>query len=305
MDRWLIILIVIIVIVVLSILIFNALCHELIFVPPKSSRAQNQKVQHIDDQVAVVEYLPASNGSIEPDQAVVYSHGNATDIRELHPFFQTLASELQAKVYAYEYPGYSYHQDQLPSGPGCVQNLQTTLNWLIREKGYTQSQITLIGRSLGSGPTVQVAKKYPKLGSIVLISAYKSLPRVVYDSMFSELIVPSAHLFRSYDDIHEIRSPITFVHGKEDGLISASHSEDMYRERQSSKDTLHFRDRLTILEGEGHNMKAGKTILVLKQTLAKQGKLPKIEEVSETEMPEVPYVSPGPQTARLPGLGLK
>lgn len=293
MDSWLIILIVVIVIMVLAILIFNAICHKLIFRPPKQSEAEKQAVHRIDEDTVVAEYLPSSHvNSAGPasmpaghvpksEPIVVYSHGNGTDIRQLDPFLKLLAMNLNCRVYAYEYPGYSYLQNQEPNGPGCTINLQKTLDWLIRDRGHPIEQITLMGQSLGSGPTVQIAKRYPELKSVVLISAYKSLPRVLYDSVLSDLLVPTGHLFPSYRDITQVRSPIVFVHGKQDTLIPSKHSEDMYRHREHHKSSFLVQDKLILLDDEGHNITPMKVILTLKQqpVLTATKKVNKIEEI--------------------------
>ncbi len=278
------ILIIIIIIAVLVIITMNSIANQLIFVPPKHSKAKKQKVEYIgaNKQVPVVEYLPDTSGS-DQKQAVLYSHGNATDIRELHAFFQTLASALSTTVYAYEYPGYSYLKHREVSGVGCIQHLEATLQWLIQTKQFKPANITLIGRSLGTGPTVQVAKRHPELASVILISPYKSMPRIIYDSVLTDLLLPAANMFPNYEDINQVKSPITFVHGKQDTLIGAYHSEDMLRRRQGSKDPVFTHDQLKLLDNEGHNIGAGKSIQLIRSLLGRSGKRPAPEDEARSE----------------------
>lgn len=298
------IVIIIVVVIVLIIVSLNTIANKLIFVPPRHSTAKKQIVEYIgfNKEVPVAEYRPSDHST----DVIVYSHGNATDIKELHPFLQLLASELNSTVYAYEYPGYSYLKDQETDGLRCTEHLEMTVRWLIQDKQFKPSNITLIGRSLGTGPTIQVAKNNPDIGSVVLISPYKSLPRIIFDSQLTDIILPAANYFASYNHCLDVKSPITFVHGKKDTLISVKHSEDMFERRRS----VHSHDRLTILDNETHNIGVGATIQVLKKNLVKQGKR-SIQLVNEDsidvayrELVDDPYSRPLYQETGYPRLNL-
>merc|ERR1712110_640537 len=102
-------------------------------------------------------------------------HGNAEDLLDLRPELRWLAGELDVDVIGYDYHGYG-----LSSGfcgeQGCVQAARACLDYLLK-RGVDPGSVVLVGRSLGSGPTVELAAEEPSIAGVVLQSAILSVLR--------------------------------------------------------------------------------------------------------------------------------
>ena len=81
-----------------------------------------------------------------------------------------------------------------------------------------------MGRSIGSGPTVNLAAKKPCCG-VILVTPFMSAAKVVLDS---SLVYP-IDFFRNADAILEINAPIKIIHGTEDSVIPLKHGKQLYK----------------------------------------------------------------------------
>ena len=127
-----------------------------------------------------------------------------------------------------------------------IQDAEQIIDYASRPDGlnYPIENIILVGKSLGTGVTVQAAAKYPLLKAIILISAFTSIRDVakIIAGSISKLVIPD--IFRSIDVIHEIKSPMLFIHGVKDELIPYSHSIDLHKSCGSSKKKLELRESM-------------------------------------------------------------
>ncbi len=124
--------------------------------------------------------LPAMpNGEIaalylkNPKAAVtlLYSHGNGEDLESVLP----LLSEYQRRgfsVLAYDYPGYGRSPGK-SSEQGAYRAIDACYRFLTDEQSVSPEQIVLYGRSLGSGPAVDLASREP-VGGLVLEGGFVS-----------------------------------------------------------------------------------------------------------------------------------
>lgn len=52
-----------------------------------------------------------------------------------------------------------------------IADIDACYNWLLK-KGFSPSDIVLYGQSIGSGPTVNLAARTPKVAGVVLHAAF-------------------------------------------------------------------------------------------------------------------------------------
>ncbi len=69
-------------------------------------------------------------------------------------------------VLAYDYPGYGTSGGRA-SEQGCYDAIGAAYSWLREEKGIPAEQIVLFGRSVGGGPTIDLAARQP-VGGVIL-----------------------------------------------------------------------------------------------------------------------------------------
>ena len=86
-----------------------------------------------------------------------------------------------------------------------------------------RSEIIIFGRSLGSGPAIELAAQVEPC-ALLLMTAYLSIREVVA-SLAGRLASYMVHeRFRNLDNIRDVRCPTFLIHGQKDTLIPATHS---------------------------------------------------------------------------------
>ena len=105
---------------------------------------------------------------------IIYSHGNAEDVGLSLPHLDHLSQCCDCNVLAYEYCGYSIAEGE-PSEKNCYECIDAAYRYLaegrqsfhgdengtlrLRSPAVDPSRIVLYGRSLGTGPTVDLAAR--------------------------------------------------------------------------------------------------------------------------------------------------
>lgn len=186
-----------------------------------------------------IEITPNINKYIS--KVLIFSHGNGEDVYQNFNLMKILSNTLGITVLAYDYPGYG-----LSTGTATENNCYESLDVVIQYYQLLNKKILLVGRSLGSGVTVECAVrqnnwKYP----IILISAYKSIPRVILDYPIESTI--SHFKFESIYKVDKLKCPVKLIHGTDDNLIPYTHSEDLYVRISNKKYPP------TYINGAGHN----------------------------------------------------
>ncbi len=75
----------------------------------------------------------------------------------------------------YDYTGYG-HADGVPSEVDCYADIAAVFGWLMQEKNLLPRDVILYGRSLGSGPTLDLASRVKVRGGVcACFSLLKSL----------------------------------------------------------------------------------------------------------------------------------
>lgn len=110
-------------------------------------------------------------------------------------------------------------------------------NFLTEKLKARPDQIHLMGRSIGSGPAIYLAKER-KVASLTLMSAFSSLREVVQQktgAFLSFLGKVCPDFFKNADNIGSVICPILFIHGKEDSLVGFKHSQELYKRAVNSQ----------------------------------------------------------------------
>lgn len=178
------------------------------------------------------------------DKCIIFSHGNGCDIYTMYNHMKQMADLLETNIYIYDYPGYGLANNTSYSEKGCYDNLKKVIDY-VRIK-YEDTDITLIGHSLGTGVVMDYVSKYNWKTPIILISPYKSMGRILTDSS-SCTALQSIDKFGTYYKLDTIECPVKIFHGSNDKLINISHAKDLY-ENLKNKSL-----KPTWLEGIGHN----------------------------------------------------
>jgi pimeloyl-ACP methyl ester carboxylesterase len=211
------------------------------------------------------QYLTTTDGSQFPvifikyannAKTIVFSHGNATDLGRCIPYLKYLSRQLRVNVVGYEYLGYglsnccdsdnesssfSSSNSKYPCESGCYETLDVTYKWITTVLGIVPANIILLGQSIGCGPTVEIANRYP-LAAMILVTPFKSAVKVVSESMMLGMMLD---FFENDKKMAHVGCPILIIHGTQDSVIPHHHSETLTQ--------MSGNCRLVLIEGADHN----------------------------------------------------
>lgn len=199
-----------------------------LFVPRPSSYTEQDipelfKLSTADGKQITALYLPNPKAKY----TILYSHGNADDLGRIYPLLQQF-QHWGLNVASYDYQGYGTSPGK-PSEIGCYNDINAVYDFLTKEQKIAPQNIILFGRSLGSGPTVDLATKQP-IGGVILEGAFVSVYRVItYIPIFM------FDKFNNIAKINEIKAPILFIHGEIDTVVPFWHAKKLYSAFQGTK----------------------------------------------------------------------
>lgn len=124
---------------------------------------------------------------------IIFFHANAEDIGSAYKLVNTIRDRMNVEVIVPEYPGYGIY-DTVESKAGA-EPLETTQGQILEDAeciydfalrnldGLKERNVILIGRSMGSGPSIHLASQRNP-GALVLISPFRNIKSVVYESFY-------------------------------------------------------------------------------------------------------------------------
>lgn len=172
-------------------------------------------------------------------QVILYSHGNSSTLSRLSGFLTYMRDQLEINVCAYEFPA-------RPTAEDVNQTALETYLYLCQ--CYGSENIILVGKSIGTGPTAWLSRRYSNQLT-VLVSPYVSLRLLLHETYVPGLgeIIPD-----SWDNLEELRhtvSSLLIIHGQEDMVIPHHHALILYDQAISPDKTF------AIIPGEGHELR--------------------------------------------------
>ncbi|KAF8895313.1 Alpha/Beta hydrolase protein [Infundibulicybe gibba] len=189
--------------------------------------------------------LPA----VQSHPTILFFHGNAAT-RAFHAriqHYQGFSTRLAANVLAIDYRGFADSSGS-PSEAGLVRDARAAWDWLVQH-GTKESDILIIGHSLGTGVTSQLAAQLADEGiqsrGIVLLSPFTSIREVLNTYHILGLVplmkplamIPYAtnlvswaliHKFDSLKAVPKIKDSVLIAHAENDWDIPYSHSQVLF-----------------------------------------------------------------------------
>ena len=113
---------------------------------------------------------------------------------------------------------------QIKEDADCVYDF--VLNTFTETK---ESDILVVGRSMGSGPSIHLASTRNP-GGLICVSAYTSIKNVVNDNVgfLSFLVAEQFDNLKAIKKI-ELNTPVLLIHGELDTLVGKHHSEQLLK----------------------------------------------------------------------------
>jgi len=198
------------------------------FLPPIPS-----PIQHTDDLKMITtkknHIIPVLFiSSPEAKYTLFFSHGNAEDLGDCENWFYYVRDILKVNVVIYDYPGYGLSSSKgeksiTPCESFCYEAVSSVYDYVTNERNISPNSIIAFGRSLGTGPTCEIASR-KTFGGVILQSPLLSAVRVVFNTPFNLPV----DIFINQDKINKISVPIFIMHGYEDRVISIDHGKKLF-----------------------------------------------------------------------------
>lgn len=192
---------------------------RLIFLPRSSSYEENQDFVKLEsrDKIQITGiYLPLPKAKY----TILYSHGNAEDLGEILPRLRDLR-DIGFNIFSYDYQGYGTSQGK-PSVKAAYQDVNAAYEYLTQTLGIPANQIIVYGRSVGGGPSVDLASRQPVAG-LVIESSFTTAFRVV-----TRIPIYPFDKFLNIDNIKNVNCPVLVIHGNADQVIPFSHGQQLF-----------------------------------------------------------------------------
>ncbi|CAL5188448.1 unnamed protein product [Lathyrus oleraceus] len=164
---------------------------------------------------------------------LLYSHGNAADLGQLYDLFVQLKVNLRVNLMGYDYSGYGASTGK-PSESSTYADIEAIYECLETEYGVGQEDVILYGQSVGSGPTLHLAAKLPRLRGVVLHSGILSGLRVLCHVKFSFCF----DIYKNINKIKKVKCPVLVIHGTEDDVVNWLHGNRLWKMASESYEPL-------------------------------------------------------------------
>jgi pimeloyl-ACP methyl ester carboxylesterase len=213
------------------------LAASMLYYPQMASRVAPEGTRRIPmpggGQLAVL-HLP----NPQARYTLWFFHGNAEALGDLEPLLQAMR-DAGFSVFAFDYPGYGV-SDGKPSEATLYAASRAAREYLRGELKVSAAQTLMYGRSLGSGPAVQMATE-ERVGGLVIQSGFMSAFRVV-----TRIPVLPFDQFKNLGKLPRVKSPVLVIHGERDEVISFAHGKALFAAAAEPK-------RKLWVAGAGHN----------------------------------------------------
>eukprot|EP00347_Sterkiella_histriomuscorum_P009164 403342275 len=131
-----------------------------------------------------------------------------------------------------EYPQYGIYNKAgvLPSAKNILEDAYHLMQFITRIMKISQENIILMGRSIGTGPVVEMASIF-KPACLLLVSPFTSIKDIATDQLGYCAGLLIRQRFNNLELIksNKIQCPILFIHGQRDQLVPVTQSQILYK----------------------------------------------------------------------------
>ncbi|WP_210463582.1 alpha/beta hydrolase [Rufibacter roseolus] len=178
----------------------------------------------------------------KPKGVIYYLHGNAGSLASWG-IVAEIYTDLQYDVFMLDYRGFGKSEGKIKSQEQFYQDVQTAYDLL--KTRYDESQIIVLGYSIGTGPATKLAAEN-RPNRLILQAPYYSVTELMRRRL---PIIPTFILkykFETYQYLPKCTMPVVIFHCEQDEIIDYESSVKLH---QWLKPT----DKAIILKGQSHN----------------------------------------------------
>jgi pimeloyl-ACP methyl ester carboxylesterase len=175
-------------------------------------------------------WLPATKAA----GVILFCHGNAEDLGMSFAFLRHMRDQFRMNVLAVEYPGYGLFRKVPASEAVLKEAVLTAFRFVIDELKVAYEQIIIFGRSIGSGPAIYIASRYP-VGGLILVAAFASIREVIKSLAGDIIAMAFEERFSNISLIGNVSCPTLFIHGERDSLVPPAQSMALFKQCRARK----------------------------------------------------------------------
>ena len=174
---------------------------------------------------------------------IFFAHGNGGNIATRVPWLTYLQTRLKVSVFTFDYRGYG-RSEGAPTIDGVLQDARAARKAL-RELAGNDTNVFLMGESLGGAVVVQLAAESPPRG-LILQSTFTSLRDMaeVHYPLLSSIVPTNA--LDSSSLMPSIHCPLLQSHGTIDAVIPFANGAKLFAQANEPKEFIR-------IDGVGHN----------------------------------------------------
>ncbi|WCJ35760.1 Alpha/beta hydrolase domain-containing protein 17B [Euphorbia peplus] len=154
---------------------------------------------------------------------LLYSHGNAADLGHMFHIFLELSLHLNVNLMGYDYSGYGQSSGKA-SEQDTYADIEAAYKCLEERYGAKQQDIILYGQSVGSGPSLELAIRFPHFRALILHTPILSGLRVMYPLKKTYWF----DIYKNIDKIPSVNCPVLVIHGTDDEVVDFSHGKQLW-----------------------------------------------------------------------------
>ena len=230
--------------------------HNFIFQPPvpsnidkKPKSSKDAYLQSNDGNVIHAQLVTAFDDNTEfpplycadawdrSKTVILFSHGNADDNKHIHSYCTWLAQNLKVLVVSYDPPGYGHSTPCTTTEENMNEAINAVYFFLRTTLKHPSENIILMGKSLGSVPTVDLSMRIlESVQGIILVSPLASGSRVLLSQNILNFVPKwvstrmdlcfAPNLYK----IRDVTSSVLCVHGLDDHVVSVDNTYSLCRE---------------------------------------------------------------------------
>ena len=157
---------------------------------------------------------------------LVYFHGNGEVVADYVPEFANLLLGLGVNVFLAEYRGYGGS-----TGEPALGAMLGDTERIVEHLGVPEKQLIVFGRSVGSIYAIELARRHPGIGGLIIESGIadpleRVLLRVKPHEMgvsLADFVAEASGILDHQRVLSAYKGPLLVLHAQEDHLVAASH----------------------------------------------------------------------------------
>lgn len=179
----------------------------------------------VSDSMVVNAAKPQDDIKPTMSKAVLYLHGNAGNLYDRVHTVNELR-DLGVNVLLIDYRGFGLSEGTITE-KGMYLDVDTGFQYLINNKGFSEQNIAVLGRSIGSVAALYLAEKYQP-GAVFLVSPLASATHMASEMGFDYLKWFAYGSLNNIDRASRVKSPVLIIHGDEDAMIPISQGYEVF-----------------------------------------------------------------------------